>query len=126
MAKFKKGKSGNPSGKSASNFGEMIRNHPKTLDLVQKVFDIALTDGHKNQMRAMSVLMDRIAPQLKATDVKLQAEVKTGVIVLPAKRSNSHLIYSDKKKQEQISARGGEYPADRISVIDTLSTDGDA
>tara|TARA_R100001510_G_C7642484_1_gene200068 strand:- start:1303 stop:1608 length:306 start_codon:yes stop_codon:yes gene_type:complete len=86
MSKFKKGKSGNPSGKNASNFGDMIRKHPKTLDLVQKVFDIALDNEHKNQMRAMSILMDRIAPQLKATDVKLESTGTQGVIVLPSKK----------------------------------------
>ena len=101
MARFKRGQSGNKSGKSASNFGELIRNHPKTLDLVQKVFDIALEDGHKNQMRAMSVLMDRIAPQLKATDVKLDVDVKSGVIVLPAKQPNMLTPIN----------RGGEHPA---------------
>lgn len=104
MARFKKGKSGNPTGKSASNFGELIRNHPKTLDLVQKVFDTALEDGHKNQMRAMSILMDRIAPQLKATDVKLDVDVKSGVIVLPAKKPNGLISNS----------RGGEHPAKSI------------
>ena len=85
MSKFKKGKSGNPTGKNASNFGEMIRKHPKTLDLVQKVFNIALDNEHKNQMRAMSILMDRIAPQLKATDVKVESTGTQGVIVLPSK-----------------------------------------
>ena len=104
MSQFKKGKSGNPKGKNASNFGDMIRNHPKTLDLVQKVFDIALEDGHKNQMRAMSVLMDRIAPQLKATDIKMDVDSKSGVIVLPAKKPNEGLI----------SNRGGEHPAKRL------------
>ena len=86
MSRFKKGKSWNPTGKNASNFGEMIRKHPKTLDLVQKVFDIALDGEHKNQMRAMSILMDRIAPQLKATDVKLESTGTQGVIVLPSKK----------------------------------------
>jgi hypothetical protein len=86
MATFKQGKSGNPTGKNASKFGEMIRNHPKTLDLVQKVFDIALDDLHKNQMRAMSILMDRIAPQLKASELKIEGDgLRTGVIVLPEK-----------------------------------------
>ena len=108
MSQFKKGKSGNPKGKNASNFGDMIRNHPKTLDLVQKVFDIALEDGHKNQMRAMSVLMDRIAPQLKATDVKMEVDSKAGVIVLPAKRPNDMLI----------SNRGGEHSAKRLIATD--------
>ena len=64
----------------------MIRKHPKTLDLVQKVFDIALDGEHKNQMRAMSILMDRIAPQLKATAVTLESTGTQGVIVLPSKK----------------------------------------
>ena len=90
--KFQKGKSGNPSGKNASNFGEMIRKHPKTLDLVQMCFDIALDKEHKNQMRATSILMDRIAPQLKATEMKVEATQTSGVIVLPSKeRSDSRV-----------------------------------
>lgn len=85
MSRFKKGKSGNPTGKRNSNFGEMIRTHPKSPALVQKLFDIALTDGEKHQIRAISILMDRIAPQLKATDVKIDLDVNKGVIVLPSK-----------------------------------------
>jgi len=89
--KFKKGKSGNPSGKNASKFGELIRSHPKTPKLIQKLFEVALDDDNKSQLRAMSILMDRIAPQLKATEVKLDADaLKTGVIVLPEKKVSTH------------------------------------
>ena len=85
--KFKKGQSGNPKGKNASKFGDLIRQHPKTPKLIQKLFDVALDDKHKSQLRAMSILMDRIAPQLKATEMKVDGDaLKTGVIVLPEKR----------------------------------------
>ena len=36
-------------------------------------------------MRAMSILMDRIAPQLKATEIKAEVSQTSGVIVLPSK-----------------------------------------
>ena len=96
MSQFKKGQKANPKGKNASAFGDMIRNHPKTPKLIQKLFDVALDDEHKNQLRAMSILMDRVAPQLKASELKVETDaIKTGVIVLPEKRVT-------------VSKRGGE------------------
>ena len=98
--KFQKGKSGNPTGKNTSNFGDMIRKHPKTLDLVQMCFDIALDPDRKNQMRATSILMDRIAPQLKATDVKVEATSTQGVIVLPSKSRVGETLSPVNKKDK--------------------------
>ena len=83
--RFVPGKSGNPSGKNKSNFGDMSRKHPKTPALIQKLFDIALTDGEKHQIRAISILMDRIAPQLKASEIKAEISENKGVIILPQK-----------------------------------------
>ena len=82
---FVRGKSGNPTGKNKSNFGELIRKHPKTPALIQKLFDIALSDGEKHQIRAISILMDRIAPQLKASEIKAEISENKGVIILPQK-----------------------------------------
>jgi hypothetical protein len=82
---FQQGKSGNPTGKNKSNFGELIRSHPKSPALIQKLFDIALTDGEKHQIRAISILMDRIAPQLKASEIKAEISENKGVIILPQK-----------------------------------------
>lgn len=82
---FQKGKSGNPTGKNRSNFGELIRSHPKTPALIQKLFDMAFQDGEKHQIRAISLLMDRIAPQLKATEIKAEISESKGVILLPQK-----------------------------------------
>ena len=90
MSKIKKGQKLNPKGKNATKFGELIRSHPKTPKLIQKLFDTALDDKDKHQMRAISILMDRIAPSLKASELKVETDaISTGVIVLPEKRVSS-------------------------------------
>ncbi len=95
---FQKGKTGNPSGKNKSNFGELIRNHPKTPALIQKLFDIALHDGEKHQIRAISILMDRVAPQLKASEIKAEISESKGVIILPQKGRGEVIKTDDKIK----------------------------
>ena len=86
MGNWKKGQPANPKGKTATKWGEWIRNHPKTPYLLQKLFDVALDDKHKMQLKAIQILTDRIAPSLKASELKIDGDLKPGVIVLPEKR----------------------------------------
>jgi hypothetical protein len=38
-------------------------NSPKSAKVLEKVYEVALTDGHPGQMAAMKLVMDRIVPQ---------------------------------------------------------------
>jgi hypothetical protein len=73
----------------AKSWGEWIRNHPQTPTLLQKIFDTAMMDGDDNQWRAISVLIDRIAPHLKSVEMEVKGEINQGVIVLPEKKIRS-------------------------------------
>ena len=81
-------KSGNPTGKARA-WGEWIRSHPKVPSLLQKLFETAFNEDDPNQWKAIGYLVDRIAPHLKATEVKLDIEATQGVIVLPEKKIRS-------------------------------------
>jgi|TARA_R100000084_G_C4655809_1_gene152875 hypothetical protein len=74
-----------PIKKNATHWGEWIRNHPKTPDLLQKLFNIAMDEKHPNHVKAINILIDRIAPSLKASELKIEGDITPGVIVLPEK-----------------------------------------
>ena len=98
-------KSGNPSGK-AKPWGEWIRSHPKVPSLLQKLFETSFDENDPNQWKAIALLVDRIAPHLKATEIKLDAESTQGVIVLPEKkiRSGREERVKTIKKDDQIAS----------------------
>ena len=70
----------------AKSWGMWIREHPQTPVLLQKIMDTAMTDGDTNQWTAIKMMVDRIAPHLKAIEMEVQGELTQGVIVLPEKR----------------------------------------
>ena len=73
----------------AKSWGEWIRSHPQTPVLLQKLFDTAMTDGDPNQFKAINMLVDRIAPHLKAVEMDVTGEISQGVIVLPEKKKKT-------------------------------------
>jgi len=75
-----------PIKKNATAWGEWIRNHPKTPELLQKLFNIAMNEEHPNHVKAINILIDRIAPSLKASELKIEGDISPGVIVLPERR----------------------------------------
>ena len=88
----------------AKSWGEWIRNHPQTPVLLQKIFDTAMTDGDENQFKAINMLIDRIAPHLKAVEMDVKGEISQGVIVLPEKKKRTPVQPSelDKATEEVI------------------------
>ncbi|SVE58314.1 uncharacterized protein METZ01_LOCUS511168 [marine metagenome] len=72
--------------KLAKTWGQWIREHPQTPALLQKLMDTAMTDGDDNQWTAIKMLVDRIAPHLKAVEMDVKGEITQGVIVLPEKK----------------------------------------
>ena len=87
MAKYKKGQSGNPKGRPKSGWGEQIRNHPNAPNVINRIFKSAMDDTDERQGTAWKLLMDRLAPSLKAEQVKLETDgMSKGVIILPEKK----------------------------------------
>jgi len=70
----------------AKSWGQWIREHPQTPVLLQKIMDTAMADGDANQWTAIKMMVDRIAPHLKAIEMEVQGELTQGVIVLPEKK----------------------------------------
>jgi len=67
LEKNKKGnrvKRGRPPGDAAimNDYKAMMITSPKSKKVIQKIFDAALDDDHKNQSAAWKLMMDRIAP----------------------------------------------------------------
>lgn len=56
---------GRPKGTTAimNEFRDRMLASPKSSKVLEKVFEVALTDGHPGQMAAMKLVMDRIVPQ---------------------------------------------------------------
>tara|TARA_R100001129_G_scaffold169939_3_gene139040 strand:- start:1046 stop:1348 length:303 start_codon:yes stop_codon:yes gene_type:complete len=83
MAKSSKNKGGRPK----TGWGDQIRKHPAVPELIDKIYTSALDDTDDRQPQAWKLLMDRIAPQLKAETVTLDTDNSVkGVIILPEKQ----------------------------------------
>ena len=56
---------GRPKGDKAimDEYKLRMLNSPKSAKVLEKVYEVALTDGHPGQMAAMKLVMDRIVPQ---------------------------------------------------------------
>ena len=44
-----------------------------------------MNEEHPNHVKAINILIDRIAPSLKASELKIEGDISPGVIVLPEK-----------------------------------------
>jgi hypothetical protein len=64
---------GRPKGEKAimDEYKLRMLNSPKSSKVLEKVYEVALTDGHPGQMAAMKLVLDRIVPQ-SAFDVSKQ------------------------------------------------------
>lgn len=60
-----KNKVGRPKGTSAiiAEYRDRMLASPKSAKVLEKVFEVALTDGHPGQMAAMKLVLDRVVPQ---------------------------------------------------------------
>ncbi len=74
-------------GRPKTGWGDAIRKHPAVPNVIDKIFTAAMDDSDDRQPNAWKLLMDRIAPQLKAETVTLDTDSSVkGVIVLPEKK----------------------------------------
>ena len=95
MAKSNKAKKG---GRPKTGWGDQIRKHPAVPELIDKIYSSALDDTDDRQTNAWKLLMDRIAPQLKAETVTLDTDNSVkGVIILPEKKPIESVEVEEKK-----------------------------
>ena len=74
-------------GMPKTGWGDAIPKHPAVPNVIDKIFTAAMDDTDDRQPNAWKLLMDRIAPQLKAETVTLDTDSSVkGVIVLPEKK----------------------------------------
>lgn len=91
---FKKGQSGNPGGrpKKGATIVDSFRNDPKCEDVISKLIGIASTLGTKDQhpdaMACTKLVVERIVPALKSSEMKIQSDDSSGFVFLP-KQQNS-------------------------------------
>ena len=64
-----------------------FRENPKNFDLINNIIAIASTLGQKNQhkdaMNCAKLVVERLVPTLKSSELKLGSDNDTGVVILP-------------------------------------------
>lgn len=78
--------SGNPEGRKPTHFGKYIREHPSTPLVIEKIMTSALDDDDPRQKDAWKLIANKVAPDLKAQEIKADLATHIGVISLPAKQ----------------------------------------
>ena len=66
---------------------EKFRANPKGLDLIQNIFKIASSLGtkkqHKDAMNCAKLVVERLIPTLKSSELKIDSENDSGFVFLP-------------------------------------------
>jgi len=64
-----------------------FRENPKNFDLINNIVAIASTlgqkDQHKDAMNCAKLVVERLVPTLKSSELKLGSDNDTGVVILP-------------------------------------------
>ena len=64
-----------------------FRENPKNFDLINNIVAIASTlgqkDQHKDAMSCAKLVVERLVPTLKSSELKLGSDNDTGVVILP-------------------------------------------
>ena len=84
-----KGESGNPNGrpKKEDTIVEKFRTEPRLEGLLQKMYTIANTigdeDAHKDSLACAKLIIERVIPSLKASELRVDTDNDTGLVYLP-------------------------------------------
>ena len=76
----------NPGGRPVKfEWGRIIREHESIPALINEIFAAALDKEDSRQETAWRILMDKIAPNLKAQQISFEGEDQVGIIIIPGK-----------------------------------------
>lgn len=90
--RFVKGVSGNVNGRPPAGEGivDQFRNNPKSLDILQRIIDVANTLGtpnqHKDAMSTAKLVVERIIPTLKSSEISLESKDEKGYVFMPEQK----------------------------------------
>ena len=88
--RFKKGFSGNYRGapKKDESIVERFRGHEGCQSIINKLFQVANTLGdtkpHKDSISAAKLIVERLVPSLKASELRVDTEGDQGFVFLPS------------------------------------------
>ena len=86
---FKKGFSGNYNGapKKSESVVERFRSHEGCQSIINKLFQVANTLGeakpHKDAISAAKLIVERLVPSLKASELRVDTDGDQGFVYLP-------------------------------------------
>ena len=89
LGRFKVGKSGNPNGRppAGKTIVDMFRDNPTAHSVINKLFAVANTLGEdkpdKDAIAAAKLVIERLIPSLKASELRVDTENDTGFVLLP-------------------------------------------
>jgi hypothetical protein len=84
-----KGESGNPNGrpKKEDTIVEKFRTEPRLQGLLEQMYTIANTIGddnpHKDALACTKLIIERVIPSLKASELRVDTDNDTGLVYLP-------------------------------------------
>jgi hypothetical protein len=87
--RFLPGQSGNPGGrpKKGETIVDQFRDNAKGLDVINNLIEVASTFGtdhqHKDATAAVKLVVERLVPALKSSDVNLNVEEDKGFVFMP-------------------------------------------
>ena len=88
--RFRKGFSGNSGGrpKKDESIVERFRNNSQVISVIEKLFKVASTLGKgtpdKDALSASKLIIERIVPSLKASEMRIDTDNDTGLVFLPS------------------------------------------
>ena len=87
--RFLPGQSGNPGGrpKKGETIVDAFRDNPKGMDVINNLIEVASTFGsdhqHKDATAAVKLVVERLVPALKSSDIYLNTDDDQGFVFMP-------------------------------------------